>query len=111
MEDFDRIYKKNESFVFRKIEAETILVPIKDNVGDMGCIYNLNELGAFVWQHLDGQQSLLDIQNRLMEEYEVSAKQAADDLFEYIAQLNEIDAIKESNQCLKKRKKNTGNPK
>ena len=95
MEAFDRIYKKNENFVFRKIEDETILVPIKDNVGDMGSIYNLNEIGAFVWQHFDGHKSLLDIKNRLLEEYETSAKQAADDLFEYIAQLKEIDAIME----------------
>ena len=95
MEAFDRIYKKNANFVFRKIEDETILVPIKDNVGDMGCIYSLNEIGAFVWQHLDGRQSLADIQNRLLEKFEVGAKQAADDLREYIAQLKEIDAIVE----------------
>ena len=95
MEGLDRIYNKNENFVFRKIEDETILVPIKDNVGDMGSIYNLNEIGAFVWEHLDGHKSLLDIKNRLLEEFEVSAKQTADDLCEYVAQLKEIDAIKE----------------
>jgi len=93
MGDFDRIYKKNENFVFRKIEDETILVPIKDNVGDMGCIYNLNEVGAFVWQNLDGRKSLQDIRQRLMDEYEVSAKEAEDDLSEYIARLTEIDAV------------------
>ena len=89
------IFEKVQNFVFRKIEDETILVPIKDNVGDMGCIYNLNEIGAFVWQHLDGHKSLLDIKNRVLEEFEVSAKQAADDLFGYVAQLKEIDAIRE----------------
>ena len=93
METFDRIYQKNENFVFRKIEDETILVPIKDNVGDMGCIYNLNEVGAFVWQNLDGRKSLQDIRQRLMDEYEVSAKEAEDDLSEYIARLTEIDAV------------------
>jgi len=93
MGDFDRIYKKNENFVFRKIEAETILVPIKDNVGDMGSIYNLNEVAAFVWEQLDGQRSLQDIKQRLVEEYEVSAEEAEDDLSEYIARLTEIDAV------------------
>jgi hypothetical protein len=93
MEGFDRIYRKNESFVFRKIEDETILVPIKDNVGDMGSIYNLNEVAAFVWEQLDGHKSLGDIKQRLVEEYEVSAEEAEDDLSEYIARLTEIDAI------------------
>jgi len=93
MGNLDRIYKKNENLVFRKIEDETILVPIKDNVGDMGSIYNLNEMAAFVWEQLDGKKSLQDIKNRLLEEYEVSAKEAEGDLLEYISQLKEIEAV------------------
>ena len=89
MEIIDRVYKKNESFVFRKIEAETLLVPIKDNVGDMGSIYNLNDVGAFVWEQIDGVNSLQDIKNKLLEEYEVSSREAEDDLVEYIAQLSD----------------------
>ena len=94
MEIIDRVYKKNESFVFRKIEAETLLVPIKDNVGDMGSIYNLNDVGAFVWEQIDGAKSLQNIKNRILEEYEVCSREAEDDLFEYIAQLKEIDAVR-----------------
>ena len=93
MEGLDRIYNKNENFVFRKIEDETILVPIKDNVGDMGSLYNLNEVAAFVWEQLDGKKSLRDIKHRLVEEYEVSAEEAEDDLSAYIAQLTEIEAV------------------
>jgi len=93
MEDLDRIFKKNENFVFRKIEDETILVPIKDNVGDMGSLYNLNEVAAFVWEQLNGKKSLRDIKNRLVEEYDIPAEEAGNDLSEYIAQLKEIDAI------------------
>lgn len=96
MEDLERHYKRNEDFVFRKIENETILVPIKDNVGDMGSIYNLNEVGAFVWEHLDGKNRLLDIQNMLSEEFEVSPKEAKADLCEFVGQLREIEAIHEA---------------
>ena len=94
MIDLEQRYQRNENFVFRRIEEETILVPIKDNVGDMGSIYNLNDVGAFVWEQVDGVRSLQEIKNRLLAEYEVSASEAEDDLFEYIAQLREIDALK-----------------
>ena len=94
MIDLEQRYQRNENFVFRRIEDETILVPIKDNVGDMGSIYNLNDVGAFVWEQVDGVKSLQEIKNRLLAEYEVSASEAEDDLFEYIAQLKEIDALK-----------------
>ncbi|MGB5750522.1 MAG: PqqD family protein [Desulfobacterales bacterium] len=93
MEGLDRIFKKNENFVFRKIEDETILVPIKDNVGDMGSLYNLNEVAAFVWEQINGKKTLQDIKNKLLEKYDVPAEEAGNDLSEYIAHLKEIDAI------------------
>ncbi len=96
MENLKKHYKKNEDFVFRRIKDETILVPIKDNVGDMGSIYNLNEVGAFVWEHLDGKNRLLDIKNMISEDFEVSSKEAKEDLCEFVRQLREIDAIHEA---------------
>ncbi len=93
MQDLKRHYKKNKHFVFRRIKDETILVPIKDNVGDMGSIYNLNEVGAFVWEHLDGKNRLLDIKNMISEDFEVSPKEAKEDLCEFVRQLREIDAV------------------
>jgi hypothetical protein len=93
MEDLKRHYKRNENFVFRKIKNETILVPIKDNVRDMGFIYNLNEVAAFVWEHLGGKSRLLDIKDMILEEFEVSSQKAEEDLCEFVRQLKEIDAI------------------
>ncbi len=93
MEELKKHYKKNENFVFRKIQNETILVPIKDNVGDMSSIYNLNEVGAFVWEHIDGKNRLLDIKNMIVEEFEVSSQKAEEDLCEFVSQLKEVDAI------------------
>jgi hypothetical protein len=93
MVDLEKTYKRNENFVFRKIGDEMILVPIKDNVGDMGYIYNLNELAAFVWENLDGKDLLLDIKNSIVEEFEVSAQQAEEDLCEFVDELKGTGAI------------------
>ena len=93
MQDSSIIYRKNDNFVFRKIEGETILVPIKDNVADMGSLYNLNDVGAFVWELIDGQRNLQAIKRKIVKEYEVSDQQAENDLIDYISQLKEIDAV------------------
>ena len=93
MEDVNKQYKRNKNIVFRKINDETILVPIKDNVGDMGFIYNLNEVGAFVWENLDGEKGLLHIRNMILEEFDVSSDKAEEDLCGFVSQLREIDAI------------------
>jgi hypothetical protein len=92
MIDLNQRYQRNQNFVFRRIEDETILVPIKDNVGDMGSIYNLNEIGAFVWEHLDGARNLATIKNKILDEYEVSPRQAEADLSKFMTDLVEIQA-------------------
>jgi hypothetical protein len=93
VQDLGPRYKRNDHFVYRKIEDETILVPIKDNVGDMACIYNLNEVGAFIWENLDGEKTLQDIKDRISEAFEVSGHEAEMDLYQFIDQLKEIEAI------------------
>jgi len=93
MIDLNHLYQRNENFVFRRIENETILVPIKDNVGDMGSIYNLNDMGAFIWEHLDGKIKLETIKDKILEEYEVSSREAAEDLNEFVTDLIEVEAV------------------
>ena len=93
MPEIDQVFQKNENFVFRQIDDETILVPIKDNLGDMGSIYNLNEVGAFVWKHLNGKASLDDIKHMVLDTFEVSEYEADKDLYEFVNQLKEIEAI------------------
>ena len=93
MQPIKRVFRKNDNFVFRQIDDETILVPIKNNVGDMGAIYNLNEVGAFVWEHLDGEKTLLDIKNMVAGKFEVFSEDVEGDLLEFVNELKKIDAV------------------
>jgi len=99
MTDAEQTYKRNENFVFRQIENETILVPIKDNVGDMSCIYNLNEVGAFIWQNIKCKNSVADIKNMILSEFEVTESQAEADIDEFVKDLKEIEAIVPASGC------------
>jgi len=96
MNGLQQRYKRDDNFVFRQIENETILVPIRDNVGDMGSIYNLNAVGAFIWQQLDGEKQLREVAAMVTEEFDVSVEQAQLDLQDFVDQLEEIDAIKKT---------------
>ena len=93
MIELDQIYRRNENFVFRRIEGETILVPIRDNVGDLDCIYSLNPVGALVWEHLDGSQDLAAIKNRIAAEYDVADDKAETDLLSFINEMKTIAAV------------------
>ena len=93
MSFLDKIYKKSDSIVFRKIADEFILVPIRQNVGDLESISTLNEVAARIWELIDGKMKVREIKDKIIEEFEVTPQQAEKDLIEYLHQLKEIEAI------------------
>ncbi|HSO60295.1 MAG TPA: PqqD family protein [Desulfobacterales bacterium] len=93
MAELEKIYRRNDNFVYRRIEGEMVLVPIRDNVGDLDCIYSLNPVGAMVWEHLDGSHDLDAIKNRIMAEYDVADDKAETDLVSFINEMKTIAAV------------------
>ena len=93
MNILDTVYKKSDSIVSRKIADEFILVPIRQNVGDLESISTLNEVAARIWELIDGKMKVREIKDKIVEEFEVTPQQAEKDLVEYIKQLKEIEAI------------------
>jgi hypothetical protein len=87
-------YERNPDFVFRKIVDEMILVPIRADVADMECIYTLNEVGAFIWDRLDGQATLAEIQVAVQDEYEADAETIAADVVAFVQDLDGVGAIR-----------------
>ena len=93
MSFLDKVYKKSDSIVSRKIADEFILVPIRQNVGDLESISTLNEVAARIWELIDGKMKVREIKDKIIEEFEVTPQQAEKDLAEYIKQLEKIEAI------------------
>jgi CTP synthase (UTP-ammonia lyase) len=93
MSIFDKVYKKSDSIVSRKIADEFILVPIRQNVGDLESISTLNEVAARIWELIDGKKKVREIKDKIVEEFEVTPQQAEKDLIEYLKQLKKISAI------------------
>lgn len=86
-------YRKADDIVAREIADEVILVPIRNNVGDLNSIYTLNETAAFAWSLLDGQRTLQTICDQIVAEYDVDAEQAESDLLELFDTLQSLQAV------------------
>ena len=93
MEFLEKVYKKSESIVSRKIGDEFILVPIRQDVGDLDSIYTLNETAARIWEIIDGKTRVREIKERIIDEFDVEPDQAEQDLKEHLAQLEGLHAI------------------
>lgn len=90
---FTQVYARDPSIVARQIAGEMILVPIRQNVGDLESIYLLNDTALFTWQLLDGSHNLAYIRDRIVQEYTVDDLQAGQDLLELIADLKRVGAV------------------
>jgi hypothetical protein len=89
----EKVYKKSESIVSRRIGDEYILVPIRQDVGDLESIYTLNETGALIWELIDGKLKVGEIKESLLDAFEVEPEEAEKDLKEHLQQLEGIKAI------------------
>ena len=93
-DDLDVCYEKDPNVVYREIAEERILVPIRKKVADMASIYVLNETGARIWDLLDGQRSLAEIRDVLVDEYEVELSTVQDDLIEMVGGLADLEMVR-----------------
>ena len=94
MDFLEKCYQRDQSVVSRKIADEVILVPIRKNVGDLESIYTLDEIGAKIWELVDGKRKMKEIKNVLLEEFDVTEEQVVSDMKDFIGQLEVMGGIK-----------------
>ncbi len=91
---FKRRFAKDPSIVSRNIAGEQILVPIRQKAGEIESIFTLNEVASRIWELLDGEKQVEEIKNAIVEEFEVSQKEAEEDLLKFLQQLEEAGAVR-----------------
>jgi len=92
----DACYRHDPNIVDRNIAGEVILVPIRNNVGDLESIYTLNETAARIWELLDGERTLSEVCDAIVAEFEVATAGAEADLLELVEQLQSVQAVQKA---------------
>jgi hypothetical protein len=91
------ILTHSKSVVTTKTGNEYVLVPIANNIADMNSMYTLNETGAFIWELIDGKNSIENIINELTKEFAVDYETASKDVFSFIDDMGNYLVISENN--------------
>lgn len=79
--------KRNNDYIVRSIAGETLLVPTGPAARDFSGLITLNELGAFLWNHLEEAQDLDQLVQKVLQEYEVDEATARSDTTEFLSLL------------------------
>ena len=73
------IPEKNPDLMWRSLDDGTVIIN-----PEQGDVRVLNDVGARVWELVDGQRSVSQIAREITQEYEVSLDDANKDLQEYL---------------------------
>lgn len=89
----DNILIQSENIVFRKIEDEYILVPMLASSDEVEHIFNLDQVGADVWERIDGKKTVKEIIDELIQEYEGESEKIKGDVFDFLNDIIEAKII------------------
>lgn len=94
MAGLETVLSHSQNIVTRKTGNEYVLVPVTNNIADMNSVFTLNDTGAFIWEHIDGEKKVSEIIAALISEYDISEEEAKNDVFEFVDDLNKYLIIK-----------------
>lgn len=89
-----RLFRPSPDIVCRRVGDESVLVPVRQNVGNLDSVYTLSPVAARVWELLDGTRDAAAIAGTISDEYDVDAATAAQDVEELLAALEGAALIK-----------------
>ena len=75
------------TFIFKEIGEEGMLIPIVGGNVNASKIFNLNETGTFIIKKLMDDVEIEDIIKAMLDEYQVDRKTLEEDLNEFIKEL------------------------
>lgn len=91
--DGTSVFRRTPDVVCRNVGAESILVPIRNNVGNLDFVYTLSPVAARIWSLLDGVKSADEIVEVICSEYETDRDTALADLAALVRDLAEVSLI------------------
>ncbi len=78
----------------RTVAGETILVPIRERLGDLESIYTLNPVATFVWEHLAQPASLAELTAAALAAFDADPDEVRRDLQDFMSTLTTLRAVR-----------------
>lgn len=79
--------------VARVVGGQTLIVPIRGKVGDLGSIYRLNGTGSLLWKLLEHSTSVQELINAVANEFDVVPETAGHDVREFVREMKSVGLV------------------
>lgn len=87
------VFRRSDDVVCRAVGLESILVPIRNNVGNLDFVYTLSPVAARIWALIDGVRTADEIAEAIMAEYDVDRDTVMADLTELVSDLAGVSLL------------------
>jgi hypothetical protein len=81
------LHKLKSKFVARNIGNELILVPLTANVAQMNELFTLNETGKFIWENINDNSTVLELENLMIKTFDIDSAIAKRDIELFLSKL------------------------
>lgn len=89
----DQLFTRSRTVVSRVVGGETLIVPVRGKVGDLGSIYSFNGTGSLIWQLLDAPQTLEQLSGAVTLHYAVEHDSAQKDVAHFIGEMLAVGLV------------------
>ncbi|HZP18357.1 MAG TPA: PqqD family protein [Terriglobales bacterium] len=86
-------YVRSTSVVSRVIAGETLIVPVRQGVGDLSSIYSLNEVASLIWQAIAEPRTRTEIVQLLEQEFEAPSGQVEPDVESFLGEMRSAGLV------------------
>ncbi len=82
-------YQRSEQVLFKVLEGETILVPVNAQNGsaNQDALFTLANSGTLIWSLLDGTNTVQQLIEQVVEEYDAPEGQVRQDVIRFLENL------------------------
>lgn len=87
--------KVKYEFAVREIAGEIILVPLGMGALKFSGMITVNDVGAFLWECLQSDVTIEELQKRVMDEFDVDEETARQDTFEFVEKIKKLNLLSE----------------
>lgn len=87
----DRVFSTSSEYVHRKNPDDSVILM---KITDDDDFFKITGVASQIWQRIDGKKSIKEILDSILNEYEVSENQLANDAEPFLQKLIELEIIK-----------------
>jgi hypothetical protein len=89
----EQCFIRSQSVVARVVAGETLIVPVRANVGDLASIYSFNGTGSFIWKLLESPKTVRELAGAVTQEYQIEREQAEPDVSEFVQEMKAVGLV------------------